>query len=401
MIPKQIIYPLHYLTPFFRRNTEKYERDFRSGFQRQLGTPHESTPIGRARSGIYLLTKLIVSESRNEVLLSPYTIPDLMNMVIFAGGKPRFVDFEPRSTSISLASIADQITDRTALVVVTHYHVNQANFSELLNLCESKGVRVVEDCAISLGGTINGKSVGTQSTGGVYSLSSYKFLNYFWGGAIYCRESEMQSQVEQQVSGWKRLEGRDYRSQIIRTFKYDFATRSIPYRLITAPLLRMKQRRSGVAQVLHQPRIESVEMDSTLSSRPSAGALCEWSSKLDSVGEKLEHRRRVAKIYHQHFAELSVGTDVGQQLNTGCFVNYPIWVGEDRRDHIYKKLILQGIDVGLSLYPNSHEHEKFKDLPGKSSEVAKLVRSVLSLPCHPRVSESYAMRVVEKIRQVI
>ncbi len=382
-----------------RRDVDRYEAQFRGMFTELLAGSHPCTPIGRARSGIYLLVKLLIQNDRNHVLMSPYTIPDLVNMVLFAGGVPSFVDFAPRSTSISLDDLRRQVTDRTAAVVVTHYHVNQENFSELLTYCQSKNIAVIEDCAISLGGTIDGKPVGTQSTGGVFSLSSYKFLNYFWGGVIYCRDQQLQSQVESTVQSWSRLRPQDYRSQIMRTLRYDFATRPLPYRLVTAPLLRFKQKRSGEVQVLHQPRIESTELDASLTSRPSAGAFCEWCSKARSVTTKLEHRRRIASIYHENFGELSVGNDVGSQLNSGCFVNYPIWVGTDRRDAMYKRLILDGIDVGLSLYPNSHEHPKFQSVPGASSEVAKLVRSVLSLPCHPRVTEEYAKRVVDYVKR--
>ena len=401
MIPKQIIYPLRYLTPFMRRDVERYDNQFRSQFTEILDGEHQCTPIGRARSGIYLLVKLLITRDRNHVLMSPYTIPDLVNMVLFAGGEPGFVDFAPRSTSISLDDLRRQVTDRTAAVIVTHYHVNQENFAELLAYCSSKDVAIIEDCAISLGGTIDGKSVGTQSTGGVFSLSSYKFLNYFWGGAIYCGDPQLQSKVEAQVENWSRLNPQDYRSQIMRTLRYDVATRPLPYRLVTAPLLRFKQKRSGEVQVLHQPRIESTELDASLTSRPSAGALCEWCSKTGSVVRKLEHRRKIASIYHEHFGDLSVGSDIGSQLNSGCFVNYPIWVGTDRRDAMYKRLILAGIDVGLSLYPNTHEHSKFQCVPGESSEVAKLVRSVLSLPCHPRVTEQYARRVVDHVMRAL
>jgi perosamine synthetase len=398
MVPKQIIYPLRYLSPFFRSDADRYERHFAERFRQLLQAKHFAQPIGRARAGIYLLVKLLVQPGREKVLLSPYTIPDLVNMVTFAGGQPIFVDFEPKSTDVSLEHLSQLIDDQTAAVIVTHYHVNQSQFAELLQLCDSKGAALIEDCAISLGGTIDGHCVGTQSTGGVFSLSSYKFLNYFWGGAIYCKDSNLQARVDEQVNSWSRLRAGDYRGQILRTLKYDLATRPLPYRWITAPLLRFKQRRSGEVQVIHQPRIESDQLDASLLSRPSAGALAEWGSKANQVKDKLAHRRRIAEIYHQRLGDLAVGRFSSDALESGCFVNYPIWVGAERRDRMYKSLILQGIDVGLSLYPNVHEHPKFSSLPGQSEQVSQLVRSVLSLPCHPRVSGVYAKKVADAVK---
>ena len=71
-------------------------------------------------------------------------------------------------------------------------------------------------------------------------------------------------------------------------------------------------------------------------------------------------------------------------------MNCPIHVDPERRTAIYKKIFSSGFDVGLSLYPNVHELEGFKHVPGRSKNVSRLVRSVITLPTHPRISEEYA-----------
>ena len=49
--------------------------------------------VNQARIGVYLAVKTIVKKTKkNEILLSPYTIADVINMVILAGGKPIFID---------------------------------------------------------------------------------------------------------------------------------------------------------------------------------------------------------------------------------------------------------------------------------------------------------------------
>jgi dTDP-4-amino-4,6-dideoxygalactose transaminase len=333
--------------------------------------------------------------------MSPYTIPDLVNMVIFAGGIPVFVDFEPKSTEISLDHLNALLNDSTAAVLVTHYHVNQARLMDMVDLCKERGVLLAEDCAISLGGSIDGISVGTQSSVGVFSLSSYKFLNFFWGGMVYCRDTALQDEIENVVKRWRRLGFRDYRSQIFRTMKYDFATRPLMYRLVTSRLLRYKQRRSNSIQMLSQPRIESDAFDETLSSRPGAAALSEWASKISNVGRMLQHRRRIASIYVNHFSDIAVGRDVLSQLTDGCFVNFPVWVGAEKRNHVYRQMILQGYDLGMSLYPNVHSYPKFQELSGRSDAVEELCRSVVSLPCHPRVNIDYAERLSMALKRVI
>ena len=151
-------------------------------------------------------------------------------------------------------------------------------------------------------------------------------------------------------------------------------------------------------QVIRQPRIESESFDATLQSRPSAGAFAEWTSKLRLVEPRLAHRRRIAAIYDKYFADHMVGAKNHDKSNAGCFVNYPIWVGTEKRDRVYKKMLMAGYDVGLSLYPNCHEHPKFLSVPGESIEVKRLVSSVLSLPCHPRVTDAYAESLAKELK---
>ena len=59
------------------------------------------TTLNFARTGIFYAIKKIVCPDKKEILLSPFTIFDIVNVIICAGGKPRFIDTEPFSPHIS------------------------------------------------------------------------------------------------------------------------------------------------------------------------------------------------------------------------------------------------------------------------------------------------------------
>src|SRR5262245_5930188 len=96
--PKQIINPLRYLG-VSSVDTKVTESAFEDRLASFLGGELYLRLIGRARAGIYLTTKLAIREGKRKVILSPYTIPDVVNMVNFAGGDPVFVDCLPYSTN--------------------------------------------------------------------------------------------------------------------------------------------------------------------------------------------------------------------------------------------------------------------------------------------------------------
>ncbi|MDP2829685.1 MAG: DegT/DnrJ/EryC1/StrS family aminotransferase [Sulfuricellaceae bacterium] len=403
MTPKQIIYPINYTRALFGASSALTEvEQFRKVTGGMLGGGVELIPLGRARMGIYLLVKQAIRGGKNKVILSPYTIPDVINMVVLAGGEPVFVDFVHRSTNVDVSHLEGLIADNVACVLVTHYHVNQNDFYLIKALCERKGVYLFEDCAISLSGKIDNKHVGTESDGAILSLSGFKFLNYFWGGCVFSRHKAIFQALETETREWRRLDRWDYLPQVLKTLKYDLATRYPFFDWAVFPLIKLRQRRSAEAVNLSPPRLESVAIDATLESLPSASALAEWNGKFSTVGRNLQHRRRVAAIYDQYLLEHVVAGETDKIVREGsCFVNYPIYVGQPLRNGIYKNLILSGYDIGASLYPNCHEHDKFADAKGKSSNVRDLVRSVITLPTHPRVSEHYAHVLGRTVAQAI
>ena len=73
-------------------------------------------------------------------------------------------------------------------MIVTHYHVNERRLPEIAELCRGHGAYLFDDCALSFGGSIGGRPIGTLTDASVFSFSSFKLLNYFWGGLITTRD---------------------------------------------------------------------------------------------------------------------------------------------------------------------------------------------------------------------
>ena len=114
----------------------------------------------------------------------------------------------------------------------------------------------------------------------------------------------------------------------------------------------------------------------------------------------LQHRRKIAKIYDEILGQYLVSSESNNQIVQGsCFVNYPIFV--NKRDEIYQQILKAGFHVGLSLYPNCHNHPKFKNISGMSRNVEILKNCVISIPTHPNITEAYAMKMATSILKII
>lgn len=145
----------------------------------RTGLPHAvCTPM--CRVGIHLALRGLIRPG-SEVILSPYTIADVVNMVIAAGGRPRFADIEGESCNIDPAEVERLIGPATGAVLVTHLHGLAAPVREIGELCRRHGVPLLEDAAQAFGARIDGAWAGTVGDAGIYSLGTYKNINAWYG----------------------------------------------------------------------------------------------------------------------------------------------------------------------------------------------------------------------------
>jgi perosamine synthetase len=73
-----------------------------------MHSPCRAIAMPMARVGIYLALKHLI-QPRQKVVLSPYTISDVVNMVLCAGGIPEFVDVAPGSCNIDPDLVVDKL----------------------------------------------------------------------------------------------------------------------------------------------------------------------------------------------------------------------------------------------------------------------------------------------------
>jgi dTDP-4-amino-4,6-dideoxygalactose transaminase len=401
-IAKQRIMPIAYRR-VFGGGTVGDEQRFLGGIAERLGPDTMAIPVGRARAGIYLLARHAVRGERRRVLMSPFTIPDVVNMVALAGAEPVFYDFEPSSTACSLTSLGSLVDNRTACVLITHYHVNEARLPQITELCRIHGAYLFDDCAISFGGSINGRPIGTLTDASVFSFSSFKLLNYVWGGLITTREPDIAHAITETVEAWPRLAAHDYLAPALSYLKYDVASRPLLFRSVVLPLIRRKVQWSpGAAEDLKRMRIETTGINPTITSRPSLAAFAEWARKLPSIDGWLAQRRHLAAIYRRRLGHRMVGAETPEAILAGsCFVNFPVIVPQDRCAEIARAMILAGYDVGRSLYPNVHRHPKFTSVSGASDNVDDLVASSIYLPTHFGVPDDYAEAIAQRLSREI
>lgn len=152
--------------------------------------PHAiAMPMGRA--AIYQAIRASVPPG-GSLILSPYTIADVVNMVICAGAVPVFGDVERRGCNISAAEIERLLDEgRAAAVMVTHFHGEACDIERIAALCLARKAILIEDAAQAFGARVAGRPLGTFGDIGIFSFGLFKNVTSFYGGMMVTRSDEI------------------------------------------------------------------------------------------------------------------------------------------------------------------------------------------------------------------
>lgn len=148
----------------------------------QLGARHV-VAMPQARVGIYLVLRAL-TRTKKQVVLSPYTIHDVINMVICAGAEPVFADIDRATCNVDTRAVEALIGPDTAAVMVTHLHGLACDIEGVAAVCRARGVPLLEDTSQSYGARVGGRRLGTFGTAGIFSFGMAKNVNCLYGGAV-------------------------------------------------------------------------------------------------------------------------------------------------------------------------------------------------------------------------
>jgi len=202
----------------------------------KFGAP-EAVCLPMNRVGLYLVLKNLIKPGQ-EVIMSPYTIADVVNMVVCAGGIPVFADIEQQSCNISPAEVEKLINNNTGAVIVTHLHGVAARVYEIQTLCRQHNLALIEDAAQAFGGRAKGKRLGTIGDVGIYSIGMYKNINSWYGGAIVAKDSALLGKIRVELAQYDFQSSVFILKKMLKGLTTDLLTHPIIFRPLTYWLFR-------------------------------------------------------------------------------------------------------------------------------------------------------------------
>ena len=120
----------------------------------------------------------------DEVLTTPFTFIATAESVHKCGATPVFVDIDADTCNMDLGQMERHLTPRTTGIVPVHLYGHPCDMTRVMEFAAAHRLKVVEDCAQSLGATWQGKKVGSFGDAGCLSFFPSKVLGAYGDGGM-------------------------------------------------------------------------------------------------------------------------------------------------------------------------------------------------------------------------
>ena len=356
--------------------------------------------LPRARLGIYLAIKHLIQPGQN-VILSPYTIHDVINMVICAGGRPVFADIDPATCNIDPAQVAGLLDGNTGAVIVTHLHGLSCDMRALTTLCSANRVPIIEDAAQCFGGRYESRPIGAIGDVGIFSFSVKKNVNALFGGALVTNDGVLYQRIVDELASFEPEDTGPLLRQAVKCLLGDLTTAPLVFQGLTFPVLQYDTKNGGrlanrlmsseKAPTLHTALPESYKR------RLTAAQARAVIRQLDRVEADMQTRIAYARIYQEGLSDLlDVGLPPMREDGSHTYLDFPIRVPE--RQALLKHLARKGRDVREQWYTNTADLQCFSQYARECPNARTTAQQVVLLPTYPSYGESEVRKNVAAIR---
>ena len=273
----------------------------------------------------------------DEVLLPSYVCSAVLHSVYHAGAEPVLVDVDPETGNMNPSDLKKRLTAKSRAIVVVHLFGLSADLDGILELA----LPVIEDCAQSLGASLEGQMLGTAGAIAICSFYATKLITTGEGGMLLSSDPGLLARARD-------LRDYDKRESLAIRFNY-----------------KMTDLQAALGR-----------------------------SQLGKLNAFLRQRQALADIYNELLTSAPCALPPSHEGRIFC--RYVVSV-ENNLNGLIQKLLLEGIEVARPVYRPLHRYLNMDGYIGAE----KAWNSHLSLPIHPSLSNQDVHRVCHALHRAL
>lgn len=191
----------------FVSSVGKYVTEFEEMVAKFSGAKY-AVATSNGTSALHIGLKLVGVDESCEVITQPLTFIATANAISYCNAQPIFVDVDRETLGLSPSKLKEFLEEFATLdeqgncrnrstnkiikaCVPMHTFGHPCKIDEIVEICESYNIAVVEDAAESLGSYYKGRHTGTFGKVGIFSFNGNKIITTGGGGMLVTDDEEL------------------------------------------------------------------------------------------------------------------------------------------------------------------------------------------------------------------
>lgn len=313
------------------------------------------------------LSSLVLLQEGDKVLTTPNSFLATSNSILYVNAKPIFVDIqEDGNIDLNLCERELKKDSSIKAIYCVHFSGNPINQKKLEYLKDTYNIKILEDCAHSIGAKQDGIKAGSckNSDISIFSFHPVKHLTTGEGGAITTNSKDIYESLLK-----LRNHGMSAKPEVA-PWHYDMEELGFNYRL------------TDISCALGSSQLK----------------------KLDSF---LDLRHSLAQRYDEYFKNIEVINPIYEFTNDSAYHLYVIKIDFEKLNINKKEFVLKMREkkIGLQLhYIPINKQPYYKNI-GYGEEITPVMdeyyEKAISLPLYPTLSEEEQLYVISSIKEIL
>ena len=343
--------------------------EFENSVAKYVGTKY-AVAVSNGTAALHMACYAAGISEGDEVLVPAITFAASSNCVLYCGGKPVFIDIDPKSYNIDINKIKEKITSKTKAIIPVDFAGQSVDMDLILKIAEEYNLTVIEDAAHALGSEYKGEKVGSKAHMTEFSFHPVKPITTGEGGVVVTNSKEL------------------YEKMIL--FRSHGITRN-------SELMTENQGPWYYEQI-------DLGYNYRLTDIQSALGL----SQIKKLDDFIFKRREIVNKYNEAFKELEeIVTPFENEYSKSGHHIYVLLLNLDKlkcgRKEIFEALQAENIGVNVHYLP-VYLHPYYKKLGYKKGEcpVAEdIYNRMITIPLFPSMTDKDIKDVIEAVKKVL
>lgn len=376
------------------------------GSLKELAEHFDQKPFffNRGRDALFFLLKTIGVKEGDEVITQAFTCVAVVAPILWAKGKPVYVDIKLNDFNLDVDLLKEKITEKTKTIIIQHTFGNLADMKRIHEIIdienqkrgEENKIYVIEDSAHIYSNMHKDLGVGIYSDVYFFSFSQDKSISSTQGSALLFNDKDLERKAELAYTKVEELSPKQasYNAQYIKLWsliKKTYFKKLIPFSNITiGKVLIILFRTLGL--IKKQADLETIN-------NPSIHRMSEIQAKLflnqiEKAERFNEHRKSISQIYTN-----SIDQKFSKTVGEGVMLRYPILVNNrsEIKKYFSKKGIILGNWYSSVVFPLQETLSDVEYVDGSCSKAEFASKHVLNLPLNIETTKQDASEIVEYI----